>query len=79
MIKFISKSIENYVVPILKRFPGEKRFGIYRFLPLFFCFGAGLEFLMINLKAGPHKVNFCRKLILIFDSYLYFDDFLINL
>lgn len=37
--------------------PG-KRFGNFRFLPLFFVFGAGLEFFMINWHVG--EVNFYR-------------------
>lgn len=32
---------------LVEVWPG-KRFGVYRFLPLFFVLGAGLEFTMIN-------------------------------
>ncbi len=39
-------------------FPGKKRFGDYRFLPLFFFLGAGLEFAMINWTVG--ETNFCE-------------------
>ncbi|KAL9885510.1 small integral membrane protein 4 isoform X1 [Glossina fuscipes] len=38
--------------------PGKKRFGLYRFLPLFFCLGAALEFSMINWTVG--ETNFYR-------------------
>ena len=40
--------------------PGKETFGLYRFLPFFFLFGASLEFLMINWTAGPAKTNFCN-------------------
>ncbi|KAL0275394.1 UNVERIFIED_CONTAM: hypothetical protein PYX00_003252 [Menopon gallinae] len=42
------------------KFPGEKRFGYYRFLPFFFIFGAGLEYTMIHWKPNGH--NFCKSL-----------------
>jgi hypothetical protein len=51
---------EKYIVSLLKKVPGEKQFGLYRFLPFFFLFGASLEYLMINWKVGPHQVNFCK-------------------
>lgn len=41
---------------LLKKWPGKKTFGVYRFLPLFFVLGAGIEFFMIKLKVG--EVNF---------------------
>lgn len=41
---------------LLKAVPGEKTFGVYRFLPVFFCLGAGLEFSMIKWRVG--KINF---------------------
>ncbi|XP_073832460.1 sloth 1 [Musca autumnalis] len=43
---------------ILDSIPGKKRFGVYRFLPLFFCLGAALEFSMINWTVG--ETNFYR-------------------
>lgn len=43
---------------IIKQWPGEKTFGIYRFLPLFFALGAALEFSMINWTVGT--TNFCN-------------------
>ncbi|XP_033219805.1 small integral membrane protein 4 [Belonocnema kinseyi] len=43
---------------IAKKWPGEKYFGEYRFLPLFFVAGAALEFCMINWHVG--EVNFYR-------------------
>ncbi|XP_075155282.1 sloth 1 [Haematobia irritans] len=46
----------------LKRFldivPGKKRFGVYRFLPVFFCLGAALEYSMINWTVG--ETNFYK-------------------
>jgi len=36
---------------ILQNWPG-KRFGIFRYLPIFFSLGAGLEWFMINFKMG---------------------------
>ncbi|CAF0856434.1 unnamed protein product [Brachionus calyciflorus] len=53
---------DEYIVKYLKKVPGEQRFGIYRFLPFFFIFGASLEYLMIHLKAGPNQVNFYSTL-----------------
>ncbi|EDV44439.1 uncharacterized protein Dana_GF20358 [Drosophila ananassae] len=43
---------------LLDSWPGKKRFGVYRFLPLFFLLGAGLEFSMINWTVG--ETNFYR-------------------
>lgn len=43
---------------ILNAWPGKKYFGIYRFLPGFFVFGALLEFSMINWSVG--QTNFCK-------------------
>ncbi|XP_037041303.1 small integral membrane protein 4 [Bradysia coprophila] len=43
---------------LLKSIPGEKTFGIYRFLPCFFLLGAALEFSMINWTVG--ETNFYR-------------------
>ncbi|GFY61357.1 hypothetical protein TNIN_479831 [Trichonephila inaurata madagascariensis] len=41
---------------VLNKWPGKERFGVYRFLPLFFIFGAALEFTMIKWEF--HGVNF---------------------
>ncbi|XP_037816833.1 small integral membrane protein 4 [Lucilia sericata] len=43
---------------ILDFVPGKKRFGLYRFLPVFFCLGAALEYSMINWTVG--ETNFYR-------------------
>ena len=47
---------------VLRRFfdaiPGKRRFGVYRFLPLFFFIGAAVEFSMINWTVGD--TNFCK-------------------
>jgi hypothetical protein len=61
MRDFFSNLLEKYLFNPLRKVPGEKTFGNYRYLPLFFLFGASLEFLMCNLYAGPQKVNFCKK------------------
>ncbi|KAG5669989.1 hypothetical protein PVAND_000277 [Polypedilum vanderplanki] len=59
-MKIISKFIEIY--------PG-KRFGVYRFLPLFFVLGAALEFSMINWRVGTtnfyhsYKTKRARQII----------------
>jgi hypothetical protein len=56
---------EKYIVSYLKKVPGEKKFGVYRFLPFFFVLGACLEYFMIHWKVGPHQVNFCKYIFLI--------------
>lgn len=43
---------------ILHSIPGERYLKEYRFLPLFFVAGAGLEFVMIKLHVG--EVNFYK-------------------
>lgn len=43
---------------ILKAYPGEKYFGEYRFLPVFFVSGAALEFVMIKWVFG--ETNFYK-------------------
>lgn len=53
---------EEYIFKLLKKVPGEQRFGLYRFLPFFFVFGASLEYLMINWTVGPNQVNFYTSL-----------------
>ncbi|XP_057685379.1 small integral membrane protein 4 [Corythoichthys intestinalis] len=37
---------------ILNLVPGKRRFGMYRFLPLFFCIGGVMEWIMINVRIG---------------------------
>ncbi|TMS15715.1 ubiquinol-cytochrome c reductase complex assembly factor 5 [Larimichthys crocea] len=32
--------------------PGKRRFGTYRFLPVFFCIGGVMEWIMINVRIG---------------------------
>lgn len=49
-----SSSLRNF----LDKWPGKKRLGIYRFLPIFFVLGAALEFSMINWTVG--ETNFYR-------------------
>lgn len=49
-----SRSVQR----LLDSWPGKRRFGIYRFLPIFFVLGAALEFSMINWTVG--ETNFCE-------------------
>lgn len=63
MLNFHSKILQKFV----EKWPGEKYFGEYRFLPLFFILGAALEFSMINLRVG--SVNFCKNSTLWFQYY----------
>lgn len=37
---------------ILDLVPGKRRFGTYRFLPIFFCIGGVMEWIMINVRIG---------------------------
>jgi len=46
------------VAKFLNLVPGQRTFGIYRFLPFFFFLGAALEFSMINWTVG--ETNFYR-------------------
>ncbi|ESN95788.1 hypothetical protein HELRODRAFT_114577 [Helobdella robusta] len=46
----------NKLAVLLNRWPGKERFGMYRFLPVFFVLGAVLEFSMIKWQVG--EVNF---------------------
>lgn len=74
MRKYFSNLFETYVISPLRKVPGEEKFGNYRFLPLFFLFGASVEFLMVHLKAGPNKANFCT-LIYYIASFFAFKSF----
>ena len=48
----------NVLRKVLDAIPGKRRFGVYRFLPIFFCMGAALEFAMIKWTVG--ETNFCK-------------------
>ncbi|XP_076023223.1 ubiquinol-cytochrome c reductase complex assembly factor 5 [Genypterus blacodes] len=37
---------------LLSLVPGKRRFGTYRFLPIFFCVGGVMEWIMINVRIG---------------------------
>nr|XP_057907444.1 small integral membrane protein 4 [Doryrhamphus excisus] len=37
---------------LLSLVPGKRRFGPYRFLPVFFCIGGVMEWIMINMRIG---------------------------
>ncbi|KAM9344419.1 ubiquinol-cytochrome c reductase complex assembly factor 5 isoform 3-T3 [Pholidichthys leucotaenia] len=42
------KTITN----LLSIVPGKRRLGPYRFLPIFFCVGGVMEWIMINVRIG---------------------------
>ncbi|XP_035512283.1 small integral membrane protein 4 [Morone saxatilis] len=42
----------NNVKYLLDLVPGKSRFGTYRFLPVFFCIGGVMEWIMINVRIG---------------------------
>uniref|UniRef100_A0A4W6E4I1 Ubiquinol-cytochrome c reductase complex assembly factor 5 n=1 Tax=Lates calcarifer TaxID=8187 RepID=A0A4W6E4I1_LATCA len=44
---------------LLSLVPGKRRFGTYRFLPIFFCIGGVMEWIMINVRIG--RETFCEK------------------
>ncbi|XP_034028569.1 small integral membrane protein 4 [Thalassophryne amazonica] len=37
---------------LLNLVPGKRRFGTFRFLPIFFCIGGVIEWFMINVRVG---------------------------
>ncbi|AWP09861.1 putative small integral membrane protein 4 [Scophthalmus maximus] len=37
---------------VLSLFPGKRQLGTYRFLPVFFCIGGVMEWIMINVRIG---------------------------
>ncbi|KAM6929470.1 ubiquinol-cytochrome c reductase complex assembly factor 5 [Lycodopsis pacificus] len=37
---------------LLSLVPGKQRLGTYRFLPVFFCIGGVMEWIMINVRIG---------------------------
>ena len=45
-----------------KAWPGEKRFGVFRYLPFFVFLGASMEFAMIHwtIGKGEKRTNFCK-------------------
>ncbi|XP_072767733.1 ubiquinol-cytochrome c reductase complex assembly factor 5-like [Anoplolepis gracilipes] len=43
---------------LIDKWPGKRIFREYRFLPIFFVFGAALEYSMINWHVG--EVNFYK-------------------
>ncbi|XP_037539872.1 small integral membrane protein 4 [Nematolebias whitei] len=40
------------VTKLLNIVPGKRRLGPYRFLPIFFCIGGVMEWVMINVRVG---------------------------
>ncbi|XP_028437995.1 small integral membrane protein 4 [Perca fluviatilis] len=42
----------NNVRYLLSLVPGKQRLGTYRFLPIFFCIGGVMEWIMINVRIG---------------------------
>lgn len=48
-----------YNVMLLEKLAGiKRRLGVYRFLPLFFVIGAGIELFMIKVRIG--RETFCK-------------------
>lgn len=54
----------NVFERLMHKWPGEARFGMYRFLPVFFALGALYEFTLINLTVG--QVNFCKFVFVLY-------------
>ncbi|NXC15113.1 SMIM4 protein, partial [Corythaeola cristata] len=44
--------VSQRVKGLLRRVPGKRRFGVYRFLPFFFLLGGAMEWFMINVRVG---------------------------
>lgn len=51
-------SLYRITAKILENLPGQKYLGHYSTLPIFFVFGAALEFVMIHWT--PNGTNFCE-------------------
>lgn len=47
---------------LLEIVPGKRRLGAYRFLPIFFCIGGVMEWIMINVRIGKETFCKCRNL-----------------
>jgi hypothetical protein len=65
MKKFVPGT-SNIFGRLLALLPG-KRFGVYRTLPIFFLFGAALEYSMIHWRAGT--TNFCENIFFYFNFF----------
>lgn len=81
MFKAIERYRTKYIDPLLDKVPGKQRFGKYRFLPLFFIFGATVELLMIKWTVG--ETNFYtvlkkKKAIEYLDNKEAFEEYLLN-
>uniref|UniRef100_A0AAX7URP7 Small integral membrane protein 4 n=1 Tax=Astatotilapia calliptera TaxID=8154 RepID=A0AAX7URP7_ASTCA len=48
-----SKTIKD----LLNIVPGKRRLGAYRFLPIFFCIGGIMEWIMINVRIGQETFS----------------------
>lgn len=55
---FFSRENMEAIAKVIQKFPGNKIFGLYRFLPIFFSLGAALEFTMVKWEVNG--VNFCK-------------------
>ncbi|XP_033943862.1 ubiquinol-cytochrome c reductase complex assembly factor 5 [Pseudochaenichthys georgianus] len=42
----------NNIQYLLSLVPGKQSLGTYRFLPIFFCIGGAMEWIMINVRIG---------------------------
>uniref|UniRef100_A0A8D0BUW2 Ubiquinol-cytochrome c reductase complex assembly factor 5 n=1 Tax=Salvator merianae TaxID=96440 RepID=A0A8D0BUW2_SALMN len=45
-------SVRHRIRQVVQMVPGKKRFGLYRFLPVFFILGGAMEWFMINVRLG---------------------------
>ena len=59
-----SKGFGYYIRAFGDSIPGKQTFGVFRFLPIFFFIGAGLEFTMIHWTVG--ETNFCKSFKFLF-------------
>ncbi len=49
---------------LVRQWPGKKRLGMYRFLPVFFVLGGAVEWFMIHANIAPGGETFCEYGIL---------------
>jgi len=57
---FYSRQLARF----LNAIPGKRKFGLYRYLPVFFVCGALLEFTMIHWRVG--SINFCMFITVLY-------------
>ena len=69
-----TKGFGYYIRAFGDSIPGKQTFGVFRFLPIFFFIGAGLEFTMIHWTVG--EINFCKSFQVIFKLSIFTVPFL---